>query len=320
MLQKLELFLYKAQTALNYSYTAAGAVSFAGTDLLECLAGSKIDSEPEVETVVNVAGALDQDPAVPGREPCKGTLNMKMNPAITSGMVLPSWARVLVGSCAFTTAATTGTGPSNFDLTPVSVFTTAGILAYYTGNLETNGSLIQTHYNLVGDWKITISANKAPEISYTVDGAFYGQTIGTQPSVTKGRVSATAFKNATIQIGGVSTYQLISADISGNQAPQLTEDPSQANGCGYATITDRKIKFTAKVYTTTVEDPKTALRNQTEGAIKFQWGATTSIIRIGGTYSQITKCVGADQNGIKTWDLEGQWNRNDFKIQINPAS
>jgi hypothetical protein len=320
MIQKLELFLYKAQTSLNYDYTAAGAATFAGTDLLECLAGSKIDSEPEVETVVNVAGALDQDPAIPGREPSKGTINMKMTPALNAGKTLPPWAVMLCGSCAFTSAATTNNpAPSNFELTPVSVFTVAGILAYYTGNLETSGSLIFKHYNLVGDWKISINANKAPEISFTLDGAFYGQTTGTQPSVTKGRTSALAFKGATINIGGVSTYKLISAEITGNQVPQTTEAPDQANGMGYSTITDRKIKFTAKVYSTTVEDPKTAIRNSTEGAIDFKWGSAGTAVEIKGSYSQLTKCAGSEQNGIHTWDLEGQWNRNDFKIDLNPA-
>ena len=320
MIQKQELFLYKTQTALGYSFTQAGAVSFAGSDLLEVLSGSKIDSEPEVEEVVNVAGALDQDPAVPGREPSKGTINMKMIPAIASGVTLPPWAQVLCGSCAFASAVTTTGGASNFHLSPISIFTSAGMIQYYTGNAESNGARVQKHYNLVGDFKITLSANKAPEMSIPLEGAFYGETNGTQPSVTKPRVSASALKGATIVLVGDSTYQFISGDISGNQAPQTTEDPSQSNGMGLSKVTDRKIKGTAKFYCTTSQDPKAALRASTLGAMQFKWGSSAAAINIGGSYAQFTKVTHSEQNGIHTYDTEIQWNRNDFGIDINPSA
>jgi hypothetical protein len=319
MISKLELFLYKTQSVLGYDYDMAGAASLAGSDLLECLHGSKIDSEPVVEAVVNVAGSLDQDPAIPGQEPSKGTINMKMIPGVNSGASLPDWARVLCGSCGFAAETVTGTGASSFTITPISAFTTAGMIWHYTGNVSANSALLQKHYNLVGDWKIKLEANKAPEISFTLDGAFHSQTDSTQPSATKSRVSAQALKAATISIVNSSTYQLISAEISGNQAPQSTEDPSEENGMGVSRVTDRKIKFSAKVYAqkAATNDQKTALRNSTEGQIAFGWGTGDKIMTIGGSYSQLTKCVRGEQNGISTWDIEGQWNRNDFAITIN---
>ena len=321
MIKKMELFLLKAQGALNMNYTAAGATTFAGSDLIEVLDGSTIDSQQTSEAVVNVAGVLDQDAAIPGEEPSKGTINMKMIPAVNSGDSIPDWARMLTYCCAFSSAQTTSAGADYFLITPISTFTNAGIIQHYTGSTDSNGSIAAKHYNCVADWKITLSANKVPEISFPLVGAFYGESAGTQPSVSKARVSATALKGATIVIIGSSTYRFISGDISGNQAPQNTTDPSQSNGMGVSKITDRKIKSTAKVYADTIatNDPKTALRNSTEGAIQFQWGSGASKINIGGTYAQITKCERADQNGITTYDLELQWNRNNFKIELNPA-
>jgi hypothetical protein len=323
MIKKMELWLYNTESALNTVYTAAGAATLPGTNLIEVLDGSTIDSQQAVEKVVNVSGALDQDASVPGEEPSKGTINMKMTPGLYSGTVagaaIPQWAQALCGMCAFTAASTTSAGAaSNFALSPSSIFTNAGTIHHYAGNLEANGAILSKHYNCVADWKITLTANKAPEISLTVTGAFAGHSMATQPSVTKARVSAIAFKGATVNIGGYA-YCVISGDISGNQAPQNTSDPSQGNGMGVSRITDRKISGTFKVYSVALgtADPKAALRNSTQAVTQVKWGSTGTTIDLTGNYTQITKCQRADQNGIQTWDLEMQWNRNDFTIKIN---
>ena len=321
MIKKMELFLLKDQGSLNLNYTAAGAVTFAGTDLLEVLDGSTIDSEQATEQVVNVAGALDQDASVPGEIPSKGTLNMKMIPATGNGDSLPDWARCLVSMCAFSSSQTTESGSDNFVLTPTSNMTTAGILQHFTGSLETSAAIKTTHYNCISDWKITLTANKAPEISFPLVGACYGAADATQPSVTKSRVPSYALKGATISISGSTTYRLISGEITGNQSPQNTSDPSQANGMGVSKTTDRKIKFTAKVYqdTIAVNDPKSKVNSASPGLIQFKWGTAPALINIQGSYAQITKSQRGEQNGITTWDIEGQFNRNDFKIEINPV-
>jgi hypothetical protein len=324
MIKKMELWLFKAETSLNTVYTAAGAATLAGSNLIEVLDGSTIDSQQAVEKIVNVAGALDQDASVAGEEPSKGTINMKMTPGLysgtTAGVLIPQWASVLCGVSAFTVATTTSGGAaSNFALTPSSTFTSAGTIHHYSGSLDANGAILSKHYNCIADWKITLAANKAPEISFTVDGAFAGHSMATQPSVTKSRVAAIAFKGAaTVNVAGYA-YQVISGDITGNQAPQTTQDPSQGNGCGVSKPTDRKISGTFKVYSlaTGTVDPKSALRTAAEAVTEIKWGGTGTSIDIKGNYTQITKCQRADQNGIQTWDLELQWNRNDFTIAIN---
>jgi len=325
MQKKLELFLLKAQSKAVYDFSDAGAETFAGTDLIEVIEGSTIDREQPVDPLIMVSGQFDQDAAVPGDEGSKGTLTFPMIPAIATGPGgTPNWglAAKTIGAFAETYNATSGgSGGNYFKYLPVSEPTVAGIIKHFTGSTLSSAAIASIHYNLLADWKISIAANKAPTIVFTTEGAWCSQSNATQPSITKARVSPIAFKGATVQITGVSTYKILSAEISGNQPIVNLMDVTQANGRGGSKKTDSKIKFTAKVYcaTTDVVDPVAALKASTEGAIQFKWGSTTKAINIQGTYAQITKAVRSDDNGITTFDLEGQFNRNDFKIEINPA-
>jgi hypothetical protein len=316
MITERDLFLFKTQP-LSINYAAAGTTAMDGTCIIEPLKGSTLECEQDSEEIDLVSGTLDQEPAVPGNKQATVSLNFPMTGSHNDGTNSPYW--MTVGQCAGYTL-TDGTAQKH-TLTPTSSFTTAGTFWKFSGPNSDGTSLLYKAYNVQADWKLSLDAGKAPKMQYTGKGAYYGvATDSTQPTnVTKARVSATAFKSATVTVNG-NSYKLISAEISGNQAVAVTSDPSEAGGIGGSEITSRKVKFTAKCYATKAGtlDPMTAIDNSTQGALTFLWGTGKNAISISGNYAQITKCKSSDENGVITWDLEGQCNRNDFTITINP--
>lgn len=320
MLKMNELFLLSEQTALGYDYTVAGSATMDGTNLLEVMKGSSIEREQPVDPLLLVSGNFDQDAAVPGDEGSKGTLTLPIIPAVSGGDVLPGWAKALKALCSFGVSQTTQSGADKFVLSALAYPTVSGLLHHYTGGLGSNAALKSIHYNLLGDWKISITANKAPTLQVTVEGAWHSQSTATQPSGTKARVSPVAFKGATVTIGGL-TLKILSAEISGNAPAINTIDVSQANGRGFSKITDRKIKFSCKAYavTTGTADPVANVKAGTEGTTVFTWGSAEKTITFTGAYGQLTKCVKSEENEVTTFDIEGQYNRNDFSASINNA-
>jgi hypothetical protein len=312
MITDKSLFLFKTSPAM--SYTTAGTVAMDASCFIEPLKGSTLTCNQDVEEIETVSGGFDQDPAVPGNKSANVTLSFPITPS--DGTNAPGW--MAVGQCAGMSINHTG---STWTLSPVNDSTNTGVVNYYAGAGSDGVCLLYKAYNTNYDWKVTVEAGKVPKIEYTGQGAFYGiPTDSTLPTVSKAGINATAFKSATVTINGQSAYKLISAELSGNQAVAVTVDPSQAGGIDRGEITARKIKFTAKVYAVKAGtiDPVTALEAKTEGALSFGWGSGANHITMGGSYAQITKCTPADENGIVTWGIEGQLNRNDFAMSINP--
>ena len=153
-----------------------------------------------------------------------------------------------------------------------------------------------------------------------MDGAFHSETDATQPDISSAKARETPYslKGATILVIGSSLYKIKSFEVDGSQTTVNREDPSEQNGAGYSDVTDRKIKVSIKCYAMTkaTVDPLVALRNQSEGAFKIQWGTSPKDIQLLGNYMQITERKSSDENNIAAFDIKGQLNRNDFTIGI----
>jgi hypothetical protein len=321
-----EVILYKPQGSDNFVYEDVPSYALTATDLAEVLKGSTMEPDIQVEPIEIVAGGFDQYPAVPGKEPAKGNLKFPMNPASgATGQVLPQWGKVLYGSCDFALVQTVaGTVPGNFVFTPLSNATNAGVIWHYTGDAASSAALLSKFYNCKGAWKITMPANKVPIIEITMTGAFHGETDATQPAATdlaaaKARENPYALKGAVISVFGNVSYRVLSFDFEGGEQIANRDDISESNGCGKTDTTDRKIKFSIKCYAEAKAtiDPLASLKASTEAAISVAFGLSTKKITISGTYAQITSRTRAEENGITTFDIKGQFNRNNFSIRIN---
>lgn len=324
MLKNQELYLYKNQSSGAYTELNAttDAATLAGTDLIEPLKDSDIAPDIQGDAVEIVAGPFDQDAWVPGAIAAKGNLKFPMNPAqnstpgaTTPGTVAPHWSKVLTGMCDFYETVTSTT---KFSYVPVSVNSVAGLIKRYYGSTAASSSITDILFNLKAEWKISFQANKYPTIEFAAVGAFAGQTESeTQPSITKARNTPFALKGATITVGGV-TLKVISGEISGSQTQAQRVDPSETYGMGQTDTTDRKIKFKFKAYSALSTSMLTNLKAQTEGTTTVQWGPTGKVVQITGAYGQFSNLTKSDENGVTTWDIEGQFNRNSLSININP--
>jgi hypothetical protein len=317
-----DLFLYQLQSSNAYAYSDATAATLGSADLIQVAKGSSAEAEIAIEPVELVAAGFDQYSAVVGKMGAKASLKFLMNPASTGGTVIPQWAKVMQGSCDYSLATTTaGTAASQFALAPISSPTVSGILDHYTGDLASGASLKSRYYNLKGNFKIGMEANKVPTIDFSLDGAFYSEVDGTQPDIASSKVRENPFalKGATVVVIGSTAYPVSSFAFESGESVVNRNDISQTNGAGQSDITDRKIKVSFKCYAVkhATVDPLTSLLNDTEGTLWVTWGTSTKAIRIGGTYFQITERKKADENGITVFDIKGQLNRNDFLIGIN---
>jgi hypothetical protein len=323
MLKNQELYLYKCQSTGGYTEAIAATDTVDGTNLIEPLKESDISPEPAGDAVEIVAGNFDQDAWVPGAISAKGTLKFPMTPAFHTtpgstnpGTISPSWGKCLNGMCGFAEAVSSGT---KFAYTPVSVNTTAGLIKRYYGDTASSSSISDLFFNLKADWKIIFAANKYPTIEFSASGNFAAQTESeSQPTVTKSRQTPYAFKGATISVLG-KTLKIINGEIGGKQKESNRVDPSESNGMGTNEITDRKIYWKVKTYAALGTTMFTALETQVEGATSFQWGPTGKVIKVSAAYGQNTKITKGEENGVTTWEIEGQCNRNDLTISINPT-
>jgi hypothetical protein len=321
-----ETFLYKLQGSNNLSYTDAGAQTLVASDLAQVLKGSAVDQDVQIEPIEIVAGGFDQYAAIPGKETGKGTLKFAMNPASSSGQVLPQWGKVLRGSCDFAVAETVGSSvPSNFYLSPINNSTDGGQLWHYGGSSSSPVlTILSKFYNVKGPWKISMPANKVPTLEITLTGAFHSESdveplAATSLAAAKVRENPYAFKGATVIIHGNTNYKLLSFDIEGGEVVSNRDDISENGGAGITDVTDKKIKFSFRCYAAirTVLNPYDDILNLTEGPISIIFGVDSKAIAMGGAYAQFTERKKTEENGLAVFDIKGQMNRNDFYIKIN---
>lgn len=326
-----ELFLLKQQTTPLTTLAAAMSASLTGTDVLEVLKESKMDFDFDEEPVELVAGStFEQDAAVIGAEKGSGTLSIPLSDFHGTGVskAPPYWGKALAILAGFAQTDITA-GPEGYSYAPTGTWL-GGLLRHYTGPQMVSGSsLAHLYYNLIATWDIDIAANKYAKLNLTLGGAYGGESILTQPAVTKMRAVSPAIKGATISIFS-NAFQLLTAKITGTQTLAHRENLAETNGMGGSDITDRKIKVALKFYadpaiTNIANHPAQIARAGTSAAFSINWGAsslTTPTFSIAGGAMQFTKPKLSDEGGVITFDVEGQFNANDitlFVTRIKPS-
>ena len=293
MEQVLRLFLLKIQSTEGTAET-----DLDGSNFIEVEDSSRL--EPDVvPTEINlVGGGYEQDAAVIGRRKANVTLSWPLRKwgAQDSG-ITPDWVN------AWTAARFSHTQNNGYHiLKPSNTVYTDCTVWRYSGDLNASKSLLAKAFNVKFDWKLSFdfSGDTIARLELTGVGAYDGAPANaTQPTVSKNRSAVPGLTGVTMSINGDSDYVCTSLEITGNQSVDPTTMPSATGGVGVASVTSRKIKFSAKCYmdVTGTVDPEAALFALTEGAVAVSWGVGTEI-SVSCAYAQITKVVPSDENGV----------------------
>jgi len=312
MAKKLSLLCIQEQA--NFG---AVETDITGSDVIETIGPATVDWDPGVTEIGLVAGAFDQDAAIPGLHSLD--LNFSVYARAAAADTVGQFGKLL-RLAAFTEAEAVD---GIFTYTPNSQ---QSLWKDYTawmhsGSLSSTGTNIVKGFNGIICPKFTFEAGKPGIMACQSKLAWGGvAVVGTQPSITKERTLPSALVGAsTITLAGDTDYKLISAEIDMGQVTSLLKDPKQTYGHGNNTITDRLIKWSAKVYKDipTTVDPETALLNKTIGAITIEYGTAPQKVGFTSTYGQITKVKHDEEDGVEAWALEGIFTRNNFTITLS---
>lgn len=286
------------------------------TDLVETIGPAKVKVNPNVTPLELVGGSFDQDASIPGYIDNDVTFQVPMRAKAADDV---GQCGKLMRLCAMVEAeGTDGVFTYNFTSARASMYA-ASFLAY-GGNLDTNGTIRQGGYNAVLSPKWTIEGGKYATMDITMKSCFIPWATATAPTVTKERTLPSAFVGATTMTVMADTdYKVISATIDPQQEVRLTKDPSATYGMGVSVVTNRKIKWTAKVYRDVLAtvDPMTALLGKTIAAVTFEYGTAPQKVKFDMTYCQITDIEQDDEEGVETWTLSGLCERNNLTITLS---
>jgi len=312
MARKLSLLLCQQQATFGTAET-----DIVAADVMETIGPATVDLDPGTTDIDLVAGGFSQDAAIPG--------------LYSLGLNFSVYARAAAaddvgqfGKCLLWSGMTVSEGTDGiFTYTPTSTqssFTdfTAWL---YSGSLASTGSNITKGSNGIISPKFTFEAGKPTIMACQAKLRWAGvSVVGTQPAITKLYTLPSALVGAsTLTINGDTDYKLLSAEIDMGQVTSLLKDPKQTYGHNNATITDRKIKWTAKVYKDipATVDPETALLNKTIGAFTIEYGTVPQKVSFNSTYSQITGIKHDEEDGVECWTLEGLFERNHFTVVVS---
>lgn len=315
MVDSLKLFLFKLQGTEGTPET-----SLLGIDLLECETGSKIEPDIAVTEIALVGGGYTQDAAVIGKQKANVTLICPIrNFGAKDSLEEPDWGIVLECS-KFRKYENNG----YYWYEPSNTVTQDGTCWEYSGNLSASSCLLQKAGNLKFNPKFTFdfAGDSIGRVEFSGVGQYGGAPANaTQPAVEKNRTAVTPLRSATIVINGDSDYRCLNLEIDFGQTIEASLLPSDSTLVGKTYVNTRKAKFTCKVYrdVTGTTNPPADLLALTSGALSLVYGASNNIRVVCG-YSQVTKVTPSEENGIQTYDIEGQLNRNDFKIGILGAT
>uniref|UniRef100_A0A6M3MDG2 Tail protein n=1 Tax=viral metagenome TaxID=1070528 RepID=A0A6M3MDG2_9ZZZZ len=311
MVDSLKLFLFKLQATEGTPET-----SLVGIDLLECEAGSKIEPDIAITEIALVGGGYTQDAAVVGRQKANVTLICPIrNFGVKDSLEEPDWGIVLECS-KFRKYENNG----YYWYEPSNTVTQDGTCWEYSGALGSSLSVVKKVGNLKFNPKFTFdfAGDTIGRVEFTGVGRDTGAPVNaTQPAVEKNRTAVTPLRSATLTINGDADYRCLNLEIDFNQEVEASTLPSDSTGVGKSYVTTRKAKFTYKVYrdVTGTTDPPADLLALTSGTLSLVYGGSNNIRVVCG-YSQITKVAPSEENGVQTYDIEGQLNRNDFKIGV----
>lgn len=310
----MELLLLKTQTVFGTEETALTA-----TDLVETIGPAKLKVNPGMTEIKLVAGGLDQDASIPGITECDLSFSIY---ARASAADTPGQFGLCCESAAMIKAeAVDGTFTYNFtsDLALAKDATAWG----YSGNLGTNLSILHKMGNGVINPKWSQETGKPAVMECTTGMSFVGiPASATQPTITKVRTLPPALIAGTLTFAGVSTYKILSFEFDPGQGMQMSKDPADTYGTGVSVLTERAIKWKAKVYRDVVAtlgtglDPYSLMLGKTITAMSIACGAAPQKVTFASTYTQITDVDHDDDNGIETWTLSGLCERNDFTVTL----
>jgi hypothetical protein len=309
----LQLLLAQQQATFGTAETDLTAA-----DIIETIGPAEFSWDPGMTSIEYVAGAFDQDAAVPGLM----SYGLNFKTYMRTGGASGSYGQIDTLLLASGMTGATSSGPKKtYTFSSVRSEWKDLTVWGYSGDLSTTGALLRKAHNLILNPKFILEAGKPAIVEFSGMGAWGGiATTAAQPSITKARISPPAFLGASIiTINGDNDYKLLKLEYDCGQTSKLTLDPLFSAGYGQTQITNRKIKWKATVYCDLVGivDPETALQNGTEGAVKTQYGTAPNKITFDAPYGQITAAPLGDADGVQVWELEGQCNRNSFSIEFD---
>lgn len=288
-----------------------------GTDVLETIGAAKLKFNPNNTPIDLVAGSMDQDALIPGM--CENELSFSIYARAAAADDVGQFGRCL--RCSAMTETESSDGIFDYVFTSVLGSMTDFTAWLYSGNADASGSILRKAYNGILSPKWMLEAGKPATMECSSKLTFEGiGAVATMPAITKERTLPSALIGAsTLTINGDSDYGLLSCEIDPQQEIVLTQDPTETYGMGLSVVTNRKIKWKAKVYKDlpATVDPETALLNKTLAALTIEWGTAPQKVKFSGDYAQINEIDHSDESGVECWDLSGSFVRNDFTIRLS---
>ncbi len=311
MVNKNEVFELAIQNTFGSALT-----SLTASDHADVESGSILENSLNVHEVDETSGGFNQPQVVIGDMPAEVNLNYRLR----------SWGDDDIGSVgkAFQCAGFLVSNVSKvYTLTPTSSRCEwkDATVWHYTGSKCASGALLEKASNVMFDWEISLPMGGIPKVSFTGTGAHGGAaTTATSPTITRNTQATKALTGVTMTILGVS-YKVVEFAIQGGTTVENTIDQSATYGRGHTLITDKKIKWTAKVYATVVADgdPFAQMLAGTLATSSIAWGTGPNgwTIASGANKTQVTSRKKSDNNGVTTFDLEGVYIDNDMTIAID---
>lgn len=310
MTRSLSLLLMKQQTTFGTPESA-----LVGTDLIETIGAPQLTLDPDMTDIRLVAGGFDQDTAVPGAQ----MFELEFSVYMRTGAAEDSLGQVgvLLPFCGMASVETSNSYAWTFS--SVRSAWKDATAWMYSGDLSASGALLYKSGNILLSPKWTLATGKPTTMELKGAGTYVAHpAAGTQPSITKLRVSPPALLGASaLTINGDSDYKLISAEIDAGVTAELTKDAVGTYGRALSQFTDRMITWKATVYKDTNVDPYTALAGRSEGAFTITHGTANNYFTYASSYAQIKDIQEGEEGGVETWELSGQFSRNDFTLTMD---
>jgi hypothetical protein len=312
--KELDVLLLKAQASIGTAQT-----SLANTDFLTVGTGFGLDLVQEIVPVEMTAGIFGQTSPVPGLYRYDAKISVPVIPTGTS--TEPIIANLLKSS-----GMTVSTSTNKHTYSPSSTYTSWKdvTLWSYTGDKQSGDCLLSKAHSVMFDWTLTAEVGQPAMMEFTGMGPAYAlPAAGTYVTGTLTPLATlipATMKATTVTIAG-QTYKILKLSVSIGNEVRMLKDPTATGGYFRADIAKRTSKWTATVYQENLSDldPHVELNTPTLTSFSVTWGTAGSRITVAADTSkaQITSVKNVDEEGIKTFDLEGAFVDNGFTLVIN---
>ena len=312
--KELDVLLCKTQAAIG-----TAQASLTNTDFLTVGNGFGLDFAQEIVPVEMTAGIFGQTSPVPGLFRYDAKLSVPIIPTGTS-------TEPIVGALLKASGMTVSTSTAKHTYSPSSTYASWKdvTLWSYTGDKTSGDCLLSKAHSVMFDWTLTAEVGQPAMLEFTGMGPSYAiPAAGTYVSGTLTPLAAlipATMKATTVTIAG-QTYKILKLSVTIGNEIRMLKDPTAA--CGYyrADIAKRTSKWTATVYQENLSDldPHVELSTPALTSFSVTWGTAGSRIKVAAdtNKAQITSVKNVDEEGIKTFDLEGAFVDNGFTLVIN---